>query len=461
MTFRCLPLVAALGLLCLSTARLGAQEPAVLTIDETTVVNAGFFGFGVELDPMVLNENNRRRGVTDADWLLLTARLRAMDLPIVRVMSQVGWFATGPDTFDYDSPQARSVLAHLDFCQENGIEVVLTDWAWPRLCRWRTSHDDPAFARAMAAYLKHLIEDRGYTCIRYLVIGNEPDNEIRDVDRYARMYHNVHEALVEAGIRSKLQMMGPDIGGRWDWFDAAAPKIADVVDAYDFHRYAKTSEMTETGEDNIHTNLTRFRPVVNAIDPAGADKPLLLTEMGMGQGTTNTHERIETPEYALHMGDYAIAVLNADIKAGIAWCAFDVYYFDHNQFMTWGLWRYKDRQWSPKPWYAVWRRVVAEAPRGSDALRVEGTTNRLHAVAIRPPGSEGRILRLWVANRSDETAPLTVRLPRGARWQVEGIHHTAEGIVDWELPPADGDEVVLPPVPPQSWNSILFRADAP
>jgi hypothetical protein len=432
---RVLALLCTLGFAAIpiSAAGSGAPQPdgperLSLQIDPGQVVTKDFLGFGVELDPMALNANNRRRGVTDEDWRLLTDRLAEMRMPIVRMMSQLGWFAAaGPNRFDYDNPQARSLMAYLDFCQKHDIDVILTDWAWVGQCKWVKGHDDPAYAQGIATYLKHLLEDRKYSCIKFLVIGNEPDNEIKDVERYARMYCNVHEALKAAGLRDKVRLMGPDIGGQWEWFDRAAARIAGVVDAYDFHRYAEQAEVCDDGQKMLLRNLMRFRPVVDRVDPDGKDKPILMTEMGMAGGGTNAHHAIDTFDYALHMGDYAIGVLNSGAKAGIAWCAFDVYYFEGDQFMIWGMWKYKDQGWKPKPWHSVWQEVTRSVPRHSDVVAVEGVQGAVHAAAIafnRSAGEGKRGATYWqftvlLANRSSGEKSVSVALPAGqaGRWR--------------------------------------------
>jgi len=417
-----------------------------LRIDTGRVIAQGFLGFGVELDPMALNANNRRRGVTDADWKLITDRLAAMRMAVVRMMSQLSWFAgAGPDRFDYDNPQARSLLAYLDFCQKHDIHVILTDWAWVGPCRWLKGHDDPAYAQGIATYLKHLLENRKYSCIKFLVIGNEPDNEIKDVEKYARMYRNVHEALKAAGLRDKVQLMGPDIAGQWEWFDQAAARIAGVVDAYDFHRYAEQAEVRDDGQRMLLRNLMRFRPVVDRVDPDGKGKPILVTEMGMAGGSTNAHNAIDTFDYALHMGDYAIGVLNSGAKAGIAWCAFDVYYFEGDQFMIWGMWKYKDQDWKPKPWHSVWQEVTKSVPRHSDVVGVEGAQGAVHAAAIAfnrragegERGATYRQFTVLLANRSSSESNVSLAPPtssEGRWWKASFVQGGTERTGPADLP---------------------------
>ena len=248
---------------------------------------------------MALNANNRKRGVTDDDWIMLKGRLAAMKMPITRVMTQLSWFyKVQGEKFDYENPQAKSVLAYLDFCQAEGIDVILTDWSWSNECKWLHGRDDPAFAAGVATYLKYLPEEKKYTCIKYLVVGNEPDNEVKDVEVYSRMVHNVDAGIKTAGLRDKIKLMGPDTADAGQWFDKAGAKIADVVDAYDFHRYPDMTAVKDDGQKKLREILGRYRPAMEKFDPNGKDKPILMTEMGMGGGETTKNKRIDTPEYA-------------------------------------------------------------------------------------------------------------------------------------------------------------------
>ena len=74
---RVFALLCTLGFAALPVSAAGSDVPQPdgpeklsLQIDPGRVVTKDFLGFGVELDPMALNANNRRRGVTDEDWRL-------------------------------------------------------------------------------------------------------------------------------------------------------------------------------------------------------------------------------------------------------------------------------------------------------------------------------------------------------------------------------------------------------
>lgn len=388
-----------------------------------------FLGFGAEWDPFYWNQNNQRRGADEAGWALATARIRELKMPITRMMMQLRWCQSDPDltAWSWDNPQMQSVFRYLDFCQANDVQVMLADWGWAvqRREEFRL-YDSPAderYARGIAGYLKEFIERRGYTCIRWLVVGNEPNLEIvrrHSLDAYVEMYRNVDAALREAGLRDRVGLTGPDSAGLGSYYDQSIEKLAGLLDAFDFHLYAKWEDTRtvplEADRTTLWQQLTDARARLNARDASAAAKPLMIGEMGLGPPgmSTNGHERIGSYDYALHMADMGTTILQTPIQAGIAWCLQDIYYFEYSQFMTWGLWRYKDADWALRPWAHSFGLLIRHAPRGSRPAAVNGS----------PPADPGRSLvrcaavvrpdgkwSLFLVNRGESASPVRLHLP--------------------------------------------------
>jgi hypothetical protein len=277
------------------------------------------------------------------------------------------------------------------------------------------------YAQGVAEYLKEFIDRRGYTCIKYLVIGNEPDNEIQKdfgQSAYETMYRNIDSALKANGMRTKIKLMGPDSGGNWDFMKTSISGIGDILDAYDFHRYASTAE---TGNfslpgtwETLWSHLDMWRGEVDSRDGAGINKPVLLTEMGNSGGSTNSHPSIDTFDYALHMADYGTTLLTTRTDAGIAWTMHDVYYFDGGQYMGWGMWKYKDTAWAIRPWGQSYGLLVKHAPKGSTRMMINGVppatpglTTKRFAALQRPDGGWS----LFFVNRDTTSTSMTITLP--------------------------------------------------
>jgi sugar phosphate isomerase/epimerase len=85
--------------------------------------------------------------------------------------------------FDWDNEEMQALYRILDWCQKNDVDVFLTqmwgfvDWnafdgVHPLQSAPRSVED---FAGGFATAVEHLVKVRGYTCIRWLCIVNEPN----------------------------------------------------------------------------------------------------------------------------------------------------------------------------------------------------------------------------------------------------------------------------------------------
>ena len=391
--------------------------------NETTFYGK-FGGFGAEWDPFFWNTNNLNRGTNQAAWDLITTRIQELNVGIIRMMMQLKWAQAKADLsqWTWTTPQMQSVFKYLDFACQNNIDVILTDWGWAVRGDLYSSPTDMRFATGVAEYLKEFIDRRGYTCIKYLVIGNEPDNEIqKDYGQaaYETMYQNIDTALKANGMRPKVKLTAPDMGGQWDFMKTSISDMKAYVDTYDFHRYASTAE---TGNFNLPgtwetlwSHLDLWRGEVNSRDPNASGKQLLLTEMGNDGGGTNSHPDIDLFKYAIHMADYGTTTLTTRVNAAITWTMHDIYYFDGGQYMQWGMWRYLDNNWSIRPWGQAFGLLIKHAPKDSIQAPVNGTppaqpplsTQRVAALK-RPNGGWS----LFLVNRDTTAKNIVLNLPQ-------------------------------------------------
>ena len=448
----------------LGTCRGAAAADFQIAKPSDLTFRAPFQGFGVEWDPFYFVENNQKRGADEAGWKLITQRVKDLDIRIVRMMMQLRWCQADPNLtrWTWDTPQMKSLFRYLDFCQASGIDVILTDWGWAARGKDLAGHNlyakpsDMRYARGMAAYLKELVVARKYTCIRYFVVGNEPDYELmkdHGTAEYVKMYANVDAELREAGIRDKVQLMGPDMTGIEDARKEAIDRIKGVVDAYDFHRYASAWETSNVGlrspADSLWTHLDKWRGEVDRRDPHGSAKWLMVTEMGMGGGETFSHPRNDTFEYAMHMADYGTTLLTCRIQAGIAWTLHDEYYFDTaygKEFDKWlmqlGMWKYHDKNWELRPWAQSFGLLIKHAPRGSVQAAVNAAPPRtpalspLRCAAVKRPDGGWSV---FLVNRTDKDELFTLTLPEEAK------HGYAKYVFDKWTSAKFPDRIAIPP----------------
>ena len=89
--------------------------------------------------------------------------------------------------FAFDSPEMRILYRILDWNQKNGADVFFQQmWCNAAWLAYPEFRDDPvgrvhsapadldAFADGLATLMEHLVTKRGYTCIKWLCITNEP-----------------------------------------------------------------------------------------------------------------------------------------------------------------------------------------------------------------------------------------------------------------------------------------------
>ena len=352
------------------------MQPAAayeISAPEEETFYAPFAGFGAEWDPFFWNVYNQSRGLNQADWDLITSRIKEMKVPIVRMYTQYYFATFDPDlhVWNYDNRRMQSLYKYLDFACTNNIDVMLDEWNWGFWQNYQGNALDYRYAQGIASFVKELLVNRGYTCIKYLLIGNEPDYEFLNQFPFATLQtliQNIDRELRDAGIRDLIKFVGPEEAccGSVMVPSIEGPLHA-VYDGYDRHGYATTAQISS---GNLWWELEQYRQrYVREYSPDPAtdmQKPQFVTEAG------NFDAGHDSFTYALNMADYGTTALNTTIQGVIAWHMFDIYYdfgrseWDNNAMIDgWGLWKYKDQSWALRPWSQSWGLLVKFAPRGS------------------------------------------------------------------------------------------------
>ena len=156
--------------------------------------------------------------------------------------------------FTFDSPEMRILYRILDWNQRKGADVFFQQmWCNAAWLAYPEFHDDPArrvhsaptdmdaFADGLATLMEHLLKKRGYTCIKWLCINNEPGagfswwqapgNKPLSIGPGVAA---VRKALDKRGL--KLPLSGPDFtNGFLD--KPSGIDYLGLLGAYDFHDY--------------------------------------------------------------------------------------------------------------------------------------------------------------------------------------------------------------------------------
>jgi hypothetical protein len=157
------------------------------------------------------------------------------------------------DQFTFESPEMKILYRILDWNQKNHPDVFFQQmWDNTAWAAYPQSANDPiarvhsapqdlnAFANGLATLMEYLIKKRGYTCIKWLAITNEPGKSWSWWQSpngplpIGPGLAAVSKALAQHGLN--LPLSGPDNG--MDAFPTAVgSEYAPLLGAYDFHDY--------------------------------------------------------------------------------------------------------------------------------------------------------------------------------------------------------------------------------
>lgn len=271
-------------------------------------------------DPAQGNTPRRARGsafggnppVTDQTaWKQIKQHASWLGMNFLRVELDQRMYEPEQGKFDWENEEMQALYLILDWCQQNDADVFLQQmWAFVEWNAYPDVHplisaprDLDAFANGIATLLDHLIKTKGYTCIKYFCMVNEPP------------------------------------GGTWGWWweygdaegkmEDAWKKLKEVFDARKINVLLSGPDWT-TNPPFDETNLT-FAPYLGSIDIhsySGADeanlkkwadwahankKPFFLSEFGHPL-------KPEKPfESALSVANYVIRALRADVDGLNRW----------------------------------------------------------------------------------------------------------------------------------------------
>ena len=167
--------------------------------------------------------------------------------------------------FTFDSPEMRILYRILDWNQQHGADVFFQQmWcnaAWLAYAEVRDNpakrvHSAPAdmdaFADGLATLMEHLVKKRGYTCIKWLCINNEPGGHFSWWQAPGNKPLSigpglaaVRKALDKRGL--KLPLSGPDASTGFPGKPPSRYEYLDLLGAYDFHDYGADFDFRTRG----------------------------------------------------------------------------------------------------------------------------------------------------------------------------------------------------------------------
>jgi hypothetical protein len=375
----------------------------------------GFLGFGAEDDGWFYNRMNADHGVDEKDIALREARIEWMDPDFVRMFFWPRDWCPSDDweTFTFDSPNMQSHYRTLDLYQRIGATVDVTGVEWGM----KDPYSDPAkFAHALGELMGYLIRSKGYTCIRYWTLSNEPNGAFHDFgysfDHFVRIHTAVKEEFSRRGLAVKI--VGSDDAQSVEWYRecVSSPAYYDAVDVFSSHRYFLFPETAVIP--------SFFRDRLEPLALRTPRKPFILGEFGFhdAQSGVVVNPLMKTYPYAVWAADLAIEGLNQGVSAFSIWCLHEVYY-PGGAFMTYALWDYKDNDWKPRPVYYAWSNFSRLTEAGDKVVRVDSSDPR------RVRGAQVGGTLFWV-NLSGEPAEVVIQGFEAGQVRIQ-TENTLEG----------------------------------
>lgn len=265
--------------------------------------------FGAQMDPHFLSgcvgrELEKADGtkvtIEESEWENVTLpRIQEMGLSYVRMMALPSWWAEEASTYKtgeytWDSIEMQDMYLVLDAAQQNNIDVCFTVWLWD--CNyvrypgyeweegsknWCLPDPEPqaefdgktgneVMGEVIADCLKYLMEEKGYTCIKYFTPVNEPNSTFGypyagglAYGAYDECCRTLDEVFKEKGIRQKLKFNLSDssTGDGGMWLSATieslyADGVADIVNT---HWYSYDDSFTNAKLQNPEVVLSPAR----------------------------------------------------------------------------------------------------------------------------------------------------------------------------------------------------------
>mgnify|MGYP005841408411 CR=1 FL=1 len=386
-----------------------------VTIDVTErIACESLIGFGFEDDGWFYNRENAEHGVTEDDIALRERRIAWMAPDWVRMFFWYeDWCPSGDwSRFTFDSDNMRSHYRTLDLYQRLGaaVNVVGVEWGMRDVYR-----DPERAAWAIGELLEYLIRGKGYTCVRYWTLTNEPHlwflQHSYPFDRYVEMHQLVRAEILNRGLDIRI-VGSDDTNGGWGWFQrcVADDRYFAAADLFASHRYLSFLEQ-DLAQDF-------FRKRLDLLATREPKKPFVVAEFGFHdhRSSVNRNPIMQTYPYAIWSAAFAIRGLNQGTAGFSIWCLHEKFYPGSNR-MGYGLWDWKDNDWKPRPVYHVWS-MFTRLTRAGDAVRSCQSSHPQAVEAVRV----GDIL-FWV-NRRDQ--PTTIRV---AGMRIQAVRAMYESIL--------------------------------
>ena len=195
-----------------------------------------------------------------------------------------------------------------------------------------------------------LINEKGYTCLKYYNLVNEPDGSWASTkSNYAEWSEGIillKSALDIAGLSHKIVISGPDAlpeysnSGQYNngnkWVKQSVKELDDHLGLYDVHSYSQYDFVRSGKFEEFYTKVAEPVKAVNkqiifgeiGITRRGEENQRRIVEDGFS--SEDSQMDVYDYSYGVDMADVAIQIQNAGYAGSAAWDLDDAMHTKHD-----------------------------------------------------------------------------------------------------------------------------------
>lgn len=207
------------------------------------------------------------------------AKVKELEPQLVRIFYNDNWEENRDGTHPEYQQNYDSFVNVVQLAQEAGATILISyqNIGYARL------HPDETMAK-YADVLDDLVRNHGFTNVRWVEVGNEPNDPSGAVtlDQYNALYRALNAQLVTLGLREQIHMMGGGLvessgaKNHYIWLKWIADNMNDVLDAYSEHIYWWYDK-----PGRLEFRLRDIRTLATEVLPESERKPMYLMEFGI------------------------------------------------------------------------------------------------------------------------------------------------------------------------------------
>jgi len=396
------------------------SKTVTLTVDTSTVIQSNFLGIGGVYHGFAFMPETDAKGYNDTLRDVEFSRVANMNLPLARTWYRADWACgqSGYPSYDWNSTKMTAFYNWLQAMKDRNVDVAINTAWWCTNDVYNVgpfSNADPStwsdrvnqWADWMSESLNQIINIRGFTNVKYLMLFTEPNYESGTLPTGYTQWqalkeacNTLHSKLVADDRRDLIKLVGPN-SSEYSLGNAPA-ELNHVFDIYAAHGY------NYAGYTEWYNNTVAIKN-----EASSTGKPVWVDEYGKSDENYRN-----TADYGNYIAQANAAFLNAGAQSSQIWLLFDQQYtwpLDtvtnedsfYNGVHKWGTTNFLSDSQVPRPSYYAFS--LMSKYMGGPGTQVYSTTNvsDIYISATKQPSGDWSFL---VVNGNESEQDITIKL---------------------------------------------------